>query len=79
MLTLMMMGLEGRSMELGRRRNHPWTWRRWSEEMVEFARPGASQLARFDEKNEERMVVLGVPSARLGDALIADGERRPVS
>jgi hypothetical protein len=47
--------------------------------MAEFASPGASQLARFDEKNEERMVVLEVSSARLGATSIAGGERRPAS
>jgi hypothetical protein len=66
-------------MELGRRRNHPRTWRQWSEKLAKFASPGAPHLASFDEKNEERMVVLGVSSARLRDALIADGERRPAS
>jgi hypothetical protein len=47
--------------------------------LSKFASPGAPQLASFDEKNEERMVVLGASSARLGATLIADGERRPAS
>jgi hypothetical protein len=33
--------------------------------MAEFATTGASQLARANEKNEERTTVLGVSSARL--------------
>jgi hypothetical protein len=57
--------LRKRSRELGRRRFHPWTRRRWSKKMAEFATTGASQLARANEKNEERTTVLGVSSARL--------------
>jgi hypothetical protein len=58
MLTLMVMGLKERSMELGRRRFRPWTWRRWSEEIAKFAISGASQLARVDEENEEKTAVM---------------------
>jgi hypothetical protein len=76
MLTLMMMGLKGRSMELGRRRFLPWPWLRWSEGMAKFAISGASQLARADKENEEKTAVMWVSLARLGATSIAGGERR---
>jgi hypothetical protein len=79
MLTLMMMGLKGRSMELERWRFRPWPWRRWSGKMAKFAMYGASQLARVDEENEEKMAVTGVSTARLGTASVAGEDERPAN
>jgi hypothetical protein len=47
--------------------------------MAKFAMSGASQLARVDEENEEKIAVTGVSTARLGTASVAGEVERPVT
>ena len=73
-LTVITKKVTARSEVVGQRRYRPWPRRRESEKMAKFAMYGASQLARVDEENEEKMAVMVVSTAGPRASPI-DGER----